>query len=71
MNYDIEIFTVFCFSKKVKTCILCCGIFETNESWAQWPFLSSNQFDKIKNLLIQTVAPLDSKIYIFGHNSQV
>ena len=70
---NVEVFTVFSFFKKdklsaTKTCISCCGIFEKNESWVQWPFLCSNQFNKIKNLLIQTIAPLVSKMYIFGHN---
>ena len=48
--------------------IPCCGIFEKNE-WVQWPFLCPTQFNKIKNLLIQTIAPLVSKMYIFGHSS--
>ena len=49
--------------------ISCCWIFVKSESWVQWPFLCSNQFSKIKTVLIETIVALFSKMQIFVHSS--
>ena len=63
-----SIYSFFIFRKRLEFVFFVVGYLKKmNPGGVLWSFLSSNQFNKIKNLFIETIAPLVSNVYIFGH----